>query len=207
MQKLMNQISLFNKVKLSMKPLVRITAVLSTLALLSGCAGLLIESSAKSKVSGKTYGEMLKTFPPMKDGNGRLYIYRTETSTKSTLVVGYGLSKSVTTFTVDDTAYELIWETFRYFDLPEGQHEVTCGRDVIKKVDSWTGKRHYQRGVNKVQVSVSNASETFVRLDGTKEMPFFQPIIVKAGQGREEMLNLPYQKMAWVVEGGKISQQ
>lgn len=191
----------------SMKSLVYITVVISTLVLLSGCAGLVIDSMGRSMSTGETYGEMIKTLPPLTEGKGRLYIYRTEGSTKSSLQYGYGIAKNPTLFTVDDDAYELIWEAFKYIDLPVGQYEVTCGSDVLKKVDFWGGKGHFQRGVNKVQVSISNASETFVRLDGTKEKPFFQPIIVKTEQASEEILNLPYQKGAFERAGGKISQQ
>lgn len=191
----------------SMKSLVRITVVLSTIALLSGCAGLLIDAMTRSSATGKTYGEMTKTLPPLTDGNGRLYIYRAETSTKTSLQYGYGIAKNPTLFTVDDNAYDLIWEAFKYIDLPVGQYEVTCGSDVLEKVDFWSGKRQFKRGANKIQVSISNASETFVRLDGTKEKPFFQPIIVETEQGSKEMWKLPYQKVGFSLPQGKISQQ
>lgn len=184
-----------------------IVALIFLISSLSGCAGLLLDAGGRSDATDKTYSEMRATLAKPVDGNGRLYIYRTKTSTKSSLQLFYGVAKNPTYFTVDDTAEELIWEAFKYIDVPEGYHEVTCGEDVLKGIPSiWNGyKGKFQKGQNKIQVLVSNGSETFIRLDAVKEEPFFQPIIVTVDQGREEMSNLPYQNKKFAVAGGKIS--
>ena len=191
MKKLIISINLFKKVELSMKSFVRFIAVLSALALLSGCGagGLLVDSMGKTMVTDKTYGEMATALPPPTDGKGRLYIYRTEASTKTSLHYGIGFEKNPTLYTVDNIAYELIWEAFKYIDLPEGQHEVTCGRDIVKKVDFW-GRGYFQKGENRIQVSILNASETFIRVDGTKEKPFFKPCTVNRSH--------PIQPLSWI---------
>ncbi len=147
----------------------------------------------------------MKTLPTLTDGKGRIYIYRTESSTKSSLQYGYGIKKNTTFCSVGDTAYELMWEAFRYIDLPEGQYEVTCGNDILKKVDFWSSKGHFQKGVNRIQVSILSDSETFIKADAAKEKPFFQPILVKPEQGHKEMHSLPYQKNAIRIAGGKIT--
>lgn len=189
------------------KPSIFFITVLFALALLSGCAGMVADSIARSIATDKTYGEMATTLPPLTDGNGRLYIYRTAASTKSSLYYGIGIMKNPTLCTIDDTAYEIIYEVFKYFDLPMGQHEITCGLDVLKKSDRWSGKQYYQKGANKVQISIVNGAETFVRVDLVESKPAFQPLIVDNEQGRTEIVNLPYQKKEHTFLGGKISEQ
>ena len=197
-----------NKIVLSLKYIIRLTVILFIPALLSGCAGPFVDSLGKSMISGKTYGEMINTLPPISDGNGRLYFYRTKASTKSEYLFSYGnnygLAKNPTLCTIDDTAYEIIWEVFRYVDLPVGNHEVTCGIDVLKEGNK---KYNYQRGVNKIQISISNTADTFVRVDGAKEKPFFQPILVNREQARKEMYILPHQNGMFVYRDGKLSQE
>jgi len=183
-----------NKNSFSAISLVRFTIILYTLALLSGCMGMMADSIAKSWVTGETYEEMAATLPQPKEGSGRLFIYRSATSTKSSLKYGIGLVKNSTLCTIDDTVYELIWEVFRYIDLPKGEHVVTCGRDVLQKRDFWTSKPYYQRGANKILVSVPNVTDVFVRVEATELPPYFQPVLVESAQGREEILKLQYQK-------------
>jgi hypothetical protein len=189
------------------KSLVLCTAAISIMSMLSGCVGMMADSIARSMVTGKTYTDMAKTLPSPPAGHGRLYIYRTPASTHTSVVINIGLLKNPTLFTIDDTAYELIWEAFEYFDLPEGQHEITCGTDVLKRVDFWTSKQYYQKGTNKIQISISNASDVFVRVDSIKEKPLFQPVIVESEQARTEIMKLPYQeKQGHTYGGGKISE-
>ena len=180
----------YNKSNFSMKFYILSIILLSTITMLSGCFGMMAESIAKSAVTDKSYGEIASTLPPIADGNGRFYIYRTKASTKTslnpTMLLGYGPSKNVVFFTVDDTAYEIIWETFRYIDIPEGHHEVTSGNNILKVVGGF-GKHHFQKGENKIQCSVSNGSEIFIRIDAIKEKPFFLQVIVNSDQAMEEI--------------------
>lgn len=205
MEKLITSIAFFNKAKFSLGSFVLSIALLSVVSLLSSCGGLVLDAATKSMVTGGTYGEMAEKLPPPSARRGRVYIYRTETSTKMSLQYGVGLIKHPTFCTVDDFAYELIWEAFRYFDLREGNHEITCGDDILKKSEFWSGKNHFQRGKNKVQVFVPSGSEIFVRVDSVKEKPFFQPVVVRAEEGRLEMLKLPYQKGQYSRSVGRIS--
>jgi hypothetical protein len=177
------------------------------LPLLCGCAGMIADSMAKSWVTGKTYQKMAPTLEPPPDGSGRLFIYRTESSTKMSAQYGVGFMKNSTLCTVDDTVYEIVWEAFRYYDLPEGQHEVTCGQDIIK--GKYSGRnRSFQKGTNNIQVQISNNADTFVRVDGTSKEPFFLPVIVDSEIGRKEIFKLPYQeKDGHTYRGGKISDQ
>jgi len=191
----------------SIKLFLGLTIVICTLTFLTGCAGMLADSMAKSWVTGETYGKMATTLAPPADGNGRLFIYRTNTSTKRSVQFGIGIVKNATLCTVDDTAYEIVWEVFRYFDLPEGQHEVTCGQDILKK-QSWSGKRSFQRGANKIQIQVSNAVDTFIKVDSTNEEPFFRLAIVDNEQARKEIFELSYQKKdGHTFHGGKIAEE
>jgi len=170
--------------------------------MLGGCVGILVDSMAKSMATEETFSEMVSKFASLKDGSGRLYIYRTEASTKTSIAINIGLVKNPTLCTVNDTAYELIWEAFRCVNLPEGQHEITCGSDVLKNVDFWSGRRHYQRGANKIKISILSGVETYVRVDGIGEKPYFQPVLVENMQGREEIFELPYQTGAFAEPGG-----
>ena len=203
MIKLKKDLSREFQYKRLLKFLLRFTAAFSMMTLLSGCVGMIIDSIGKPMATKDTYGEMLSTLTPIKNGSGRLYIYRTENSTKTYLIIGVGLSKNTVLCTVDNTVYDLIWEAFKYIDLPEGTHEVTCGIDVTKERNIFTGQRYFQRGVNKIQISISNGNETFVRVDVVEENPFFQPIPVENSQGHKEIFELPYQTGGWLIPGGK----
>lgn len=171
-----------------------VLASLAIMALVSGCAGIIIDSVTRAKVTGDTYDELINKLKSPEDGNGRIYIYRTESSTKNSLVYGIGIMKNLTFCTVDNNAFELIWESFRYYDLPAGQHEVTCGVDVIKVEDEWSGKHHYEKGVNKIVVPVFNNSEIFIRVELIKEKPYYKPIIVDVEEGKKEIKILPLQE-------------
>ncbi len=184
----------FGKSNLLLKPVAFVLTSLALMALVSGCAGIIIDSVTRAKVTGDTYDELVNNIRSPEDGNGRIYIYRTESSTKNSLVYGIGIMKNLTFCTVDNNAFELIWESFRYYDLPIGQHDVTCGLDVIKVEDKWSGKHHFEKGVNKIIVPVSNNSEIFVRVELISEKPYYKPIIVEAEEGRNEIKSLPHQE-------------
>lgn len=207
MKKLMTVLWPFRANRFSMQSFVGFTIAVCTLPLLCSCAGMLADSMAKSWVTGKTYEKMSTTLAPPTDGSGRLFIYRTKSSTKMTAQYGVGLMKNATLCTVDDTAYEVVYEVFRYFDLPEGTHEVSCGQDVIK--GKYSGRnRAFQKGSNSIQVQVSKDAEIFIRLDATEKEPFFHPVMVDNEQGRQEILKLPYQeKDGHTYYGGKLSEQ
>lgn len=184
---------------------VLITALISMLILLSGCMGAVIDTMARSAVTGDTYAEMEKTIPPPEVNKGRLYLYRTKDSTNTSVAINYGLAKNPTQCTIDDTAYEIIWEVFEYFDLSEGKHEITCGEDVVKSRDFWSGKAHFQKGKNKLIVSISNAAPSFVRVDVADGYLAFKPVLVEEKLAIDEISSLPYQdKQGFVTTGGKI---
>ncbi len=181
--------------------------MISMLLALSGCVGMVADSMAKSMVTGDSYATMTKSLAAPADGCGRLYVYRTEASTHSQIQVGIGLLKNPTLVTVDDTAYELIYEAFEYFDLPQGQHEITCGTDIVKGVDFWTSRRTYQKGTSRITVSIAAGSDVFVRLDSIPEKPSFKPVVVEKEQALAEISKLPYQKKQGHTYGsGKISE-
>ena len=192
------------------KCLIRSTAELIVIIFLpfslAGCAGMIMDAAKKADATGDTYGKMKETLALPTRSNGRLYIYRTPNSTNYSIQYGIGLQKNTTYCTIDDSAYELIWETFKYFDLAEGSHEISCGKDVLKKVEFWSGKIKFQQGKNKLKVMILNSSEVFVRVDGTIESPYFQPVLVNSEQGNKEIFNLPYQKAAFNIPDGKITE-
>ena len=198
------------KVDISIKPTIRIVVTSFVLALLAGCVGAMVESLAYSQVTGQNFSETKAGLPSPAAGNGRLYIYRTEASTGLSFEYGIGFVRNPVLCTVDDDVYEIIWEAFRYFDLPTGQHEITCGEDVVDiskdGVFSLSRGRHFQRGKNKIHVLISEASETFLRVDVTAEKPHFEPISVKAEQAQKEISDLPYQKTGFGVIDTKITQ-
>jgi hypothetical protein len=203
MRNTISSINVFNKETLTMKYFIRSITVCSGLFLLSGCAGMMVDSMGKSWATDKTYNEMVSTLPVMAGGKGRVYIYRTESSTKSSLRYGYGIAKNPTFCTVGNTAYELIWEAFKYIEFPEGQYEVSCGNDIRKRDGIFSHK--FQKGENFIVLAISSGSEVFIRADAIKEKPFFQPILVKPEQAHEEMLNLPYQNRVFAMPGGKLA--
>lgn len=190
--------------------LVRSVFIIGALASLSGCGGMLADSMARSWVTGDTYGELAASLPKTKEGSGRVFLYRTNASTSSSLNYGIGLVKNSTLCTVDDNVYEIIWEVYRYVDLAEGPHVITCGSDVIKNKNLWIGNRdfqNYQRGANQISVVIENSADIFVRVDTTsKEPPYFQPSLVDGELGRGEIFELQYQeKGGHSYHDGKIS--
>ncbi len=175
--------------------------------IVSGCAGAIINSLSKSSITGENYSEIENHLKPPTDNKGRLYVYRSIDSTKNKFVYGIGVQKNYTFCTVDDNAFQIIWEAFKYFDLPEGQHEVTCGNDILKIDNSWSGTHHYMKGSNSINITISNSLETFLRVDWIKDKPFFKPVIVSKEQGQKELMNLPHQEKPFGVygKGGKTN--
>jgi len=57
------------------------------LSMLSGCAGMMVDAIERSQATDKPYAEMAANLSPPSNGDGRLFIYRTEASTKTSLVV------------------------------------------------------------------------------------------------------------------------
>jgi hypothetical protein len=195
------------KITTSLNFLVRFLFIFGTLVLVSGCAGMWADSMARSWVTGETYANMAASHPQIKEGYGRLFLYRVGTSTDSSLEYGIGLVKNPTLCTVDNAVYEIIWEVYRYIDLAEGSHVITCGSDVISKNEHFSSKNNFQRGANQISVVVKNSAEIFVRVDLTgKQPPYFKPTLVDSGQGQTEILNLQYQKIGGLkYVDGKIS--
>lgn len=183
----------------------QLIAIIAAVSMISGCVGIVVNSMGRSLATGETYGEMAQTLAPPVAGNGRLYYYRTGQSTDSSFQAGVGFIKNTTFCTIRGTAYELMWEAFKYIDLPEGNYELTCGSDVLKKQDFWSGKGIFQTGANKVQVSISNALDTFARVDGIEKKPFFQPVLVPTEQAGAELNKLPLQIKPFEKAGGKLS--
>jgi len=184
----MSKVSLFQKL--------RNTVVLSMMITLpfalGGCAGMLVDSLGHADATEGSYSEMVHKIPPLQNGYGRLFVYRTSKSTHSRLQYGIGIKKNSAAFTVDNDVHELIWESFKYFDLLEGKHELTCGKDVIKSV-KFFGGHNYQKGSNSLNIDIYDGATIFVRLDYTKEKPNYKFVIVEQSQAVEEISGLPYQ--------------
>lgn len=168
---------------------VRFLFILVTLPSLGGCMGSLIDTASWHWFTSpvETYPEMTANHTALKEGNTRVFIYRTDSSKNPTLC------------TVDDTAYEIIWEIYRYVDVAQGKHIITCGSDVIKSRDHWTSDynfQNYQRASSQISLAVESAAEIFVRVDETGKKPsYFQPTLVSSEQAHQEILKLRYQKI------------
>jgi hypothetical protein len=171
-----------------MRTITKIITVNSLLILLSGCAGMMADSFTKSVITGKTYSELAPLPTPI-NSDGRVYIYRTEDSTKSSIQYGAGIRKNHMYCAVDDQVYYLLWEAFTYQDLTSGEHEVSCG-DVYKNTEMFTPRnKRYQRGTQKLQVLVRKNEALYVRIDllDNKETP----VLVDADIAKSEISNLP----------------
>ncbi|MCW5635369.1 MAG: hypothetical protein KIT17_18675 [Rubrivivax sp.] len=175
-----------------MRPL-RVLSVVSILPFFGGCAGLLVDAIAKSAVTGGPYSEVSKSFPAVPAGYGRVYLYRTEASTRTTLkgnvLTGALLLKNPTVCSVGVHVHEVVWEAFMYIDVPEGPTEITCGDDVIGDVR----QQRYRKGVNRLQLAVTKSAEHFVRVDVAPEPAMFKPVLVDPAAARAEMASLPIQ--------------
>ena len=84
-----------------MRRFARCTVAAVPLILLTGCVGMIADSISKSMLTGDTYAAMSATLEPPSEGAGRVFVYRTESSTKHSLMVGAGLMKNPTLFTVN----------------------------------------------------------------------------------------------------------
>ncbi|MEJ2454841.1 MAG: hypothetical protein P8103_11880, partial [Candidatus Thiodiazotropha sp.] len=164
-------------------------------ALLSGCAGMMVDSLTRSGSTGDTYSEMKDTIPPPAEGTGRLYIYRTAASTETSYGPGAigGSSKNRAWCDLDGKEFMLLWETFFYIDLTEGQHQLSCLSKYMRDVFSTSRNAKLRNTtVNKVNFLITNSSDTFVRLDATEVSKYiFQPIITDAADAHVEMKELP----------------
>lgn len=162
-----------------MKTIAKICIVTFFSIFMSGCAGMIADAMVKATSTGKTYAELAPISAPI-NSDGRVYIYRTEAATKNSMEVGKGISKNYTYCVVDDQGFWLLWEVFMYKDLPSGLHEVSCSY------------KSRQRGTQKLQLSVQNNKELYVRIDIIENN--LTPILVDAEIAKAEISNLPLLK-------------
>ncbi len=162
-----------------MKMIAKFLILASFSIFISGCAGMLADAMVKATSTGKTYAELAPIPAPI-NSDGRVYIYRTEASTKNSLVYGKGVSKNYLFCVVDDQGFWLLWDVFMYKDLPSGLHEVSCS------------KKARQRGTQKLLLSVQNNKELYVRIDIIENK--LTPILVDAAIAKSEISNLPLLK-------------
>lgn len=179
-----------------------------TLVLLPGCVGIVADSIAKSWNTGSKFSDIAPSLASIPDGFGRLYIYRTKDSTKTSLMYGIGFVKNPTLVTVDGMAHEMLWETFKYFDLAEGSYPVSAGYDILqKRVRGQKGPK-YRLGTNVTEIQVTRGMEIFVRVDLNEARDNFHPSLVDAEVGRKEIANLREQeKSGHTYPGGKLEPQ
>jgi len=159
-----------------MKTIAKLLIVTYISISLSGCAGMIADSIVRAQATGKTYAELAPIPAPIKS-EGRIYIYRTDASTKNTLVYGKGISKNYVYCVVDNRGFWLLWDVFIYKDLPSGSHEVSCS------------PKSRQRGTQKLQLSVQNSKELYVRIDIIENK--LTPILVEPEIAKSEISNLP----------------
>jgi hypothetical protein len=175
--------------------LVHIFPIFTVAILLTGCAGMMVDAMYRSGATGNTYSEMKDEILPPSKGSGRLYLYRTELSTKTSYGPGNigGSSKNIAWCDLDGNEFMLLWETFFFVDLPEGQHKISCLSAYMRDVFSNSRNDKLRNtSINEIDISITNSSETFVRLDATEASRYiFQPIITTATNAQSEMLNLP----------------
>lgn len=180
--------------------------ILGMLTLLTGCVGLVAGSMAKSMSTTKSYADMEYFLPELAEDQGRIFVYRTRSSTGVSLEFNLGLVKNPTYFTIGDDAYEIIWEAFRYFDLSSGQHQITSGRDVLVKTDAWRGEKGvFKRGTNALQVTLEPGSSIYLRLDLTEDGKSFRPTLVDYQTAISEIGPLPHQHKRYQVYDGKVT--
>lgn len=168
-------------------------------AILGGCTGMMMNSLSYSMHTGESYSEIVKTLPPPKEGMGRLYIYRTVASTASSISYGVGIHKHIAVCDLDGKQFNITWESFFYVDLPQGQHEITCPVDYVKKRKLNTSNTALYEHTDTLHFSISNALDAFVVLDlamkdGEIATDIYQPILVDSTQATKEMMELPIYK-------------
>lgn len=193
----------------SLNFIIRFLIIITSVNLMSGCGGMWADSMARSWVTGESFEEMSASHPQAAAGNARVFFYRTSSSTISSLKYGVGLVKTPVLCAIDDTVYEIIWEAYRYVDLAEGKHVITCASNVKVGKKSLYSKAYFPNDTKQISLVVGNLPEIFVRVDTTsKEPPAFQPTLVDSAQARLEILKLQYQKIGGHnFTDGKISEQ
>lgn len=186
---------IFKKVTYRQRRSVHIFLFFALAIMLTGCAGMMVDALYRSGATGNTYSEMKDEILPPSEGMGRLYLYRTESSTKTSYGPGNigGSSKNRAWCDLDGNEFMLLWESFFFLDLPEGQHKISCLSTYMRDVFSDSRDETLANAsINEIDISISNSAETFVRLDATEASSFiFQPVITTATNAHSEMLNLP----------------
>lgn len=159
-----------------MKKIAKILLVGYLAILLNGCAGMIADSMVRATATGNTYAELAPLSTPA-NSNGRVYIYRTETSTKNSLVFGKGISKNYLFCVVDDQGFWLLWDVFMYKDLPAGLHEISCST------------KSRQRGDQKILLPVKSGEDLYVRIDIIEDQII--PVLVDSAIAKSEIADLP----------------
>ena len=147
----------------TMKP----TAALLTVAVLAltcvGCAGGVSTELARAGQVGKSYSSLAPSMEPVGSG-GRVFIYRTKDSMRTSVAIGFGVHKTYETFAIDDVVYNIPWEVVTYVDVPSGPHEVSANDIVYSKGALGLGTG-FRRGSEKLRLDLSSGETVYVRLD------------------------------------------
>ena len=154
---------------------------------------MIVDSIVESKLTGKTYSELKTSIPLQGEGKGRLFMYRNADSTNASLQLNIGIVKNRIHCVVDDDVYWLLWEVFMYRDMTASTHEISCGgrKDVHFDTDFWSGKRHYKRGSQKLEVTVQENQVLYVRIDIINGKP--TPVLIDTELAKTQISELPIQ--------------
>lgn len=153
-----------------------------------GCVGLITDSVVKAVATGGTYEKVAPTFPPILPGHGRLIVYRTADSTKTTLVLNIGLQKNPISYELDQRPGSLLWSSFTRFDLPLGPHSVGCNE--FETTSPWKVRRNPPRTL--VNLDLAEGAAAFVRFDIADGHPV--AVQVQPEVAASELAKIAYQK-------------
>jgi len=116
-----------------MKTNLKVLVIVLIATLTAGCAGMIMDAIVQSeRSSDKTFFELTKTREAIPAGVGRVFLYRTEASTMSSLQYGIGLQKNIIYCNLDGKLIAMYWELFLFLDITPGKHKMMCfkGKEV-----------------------------------------------------------------------------
>jgi len=139
-----------------MKTIIQVFVIALVATLTSGCAGMIMDAIVQSeRSSDKTFSELTKTRETIPTGKGRVFLYRTEASTISSLRYGIGLQKNIVYCSLDGKLIAMYWELYLFLDVSPGEHNITCVK----------GKEIH----NTLLFSVNSKNNHYIRVDAALE--------------------------------------
>ena len=122
-----------------------------------GCVG----SLGRGTMLGEKYSDIIGSLPAIPDGKGRVFVYMVDGGPTAS-DNGTGWSGPIS---IDGKIYKINGETFAYYDLEQGCHEISAGGISLPAKEFMGGWNFRPEGIRQVKFVISDKEIKYIRID------------------------------------------